>query len=70
MSTTLLHQCCGSVSFGQPDPFHETDPDTDPGSNKLSKMFPKINQNHKNIILFFFKNIKLMLNGHEYLPHK
>ena len=30
-----------------PDPLHETDPDTDPGSKKLREIHIEINQNYK-----------------------
>ena len=51
-------QCCGSGSgqirldpfhFGQPDPdpdpFHETDLETDPGSNKSAKIMENFHKN-------------------------
>ena len=43
-SSHRLNQCCGSgyvwilFYFDTPDPFHETDPDTDPGSKKSTKI--------------------------------
>ena len=58
-------------NFGKPDPdsFYETDWETNQGSTKSSaKIMENFNKNYKNIIHFFY--IKLMFNGHKYLPHK
>ena len=54
------------------DPIHFGQLDPDPGSKKSAKIMKistKINQNHNNTI-HFFKNIKLMFNGHKYLHPK
>ena len=58
--------------FGQPDPdpFHEKDPGSKKSTEIMENFHKKIYQNQKNIMFFFFKNNKLMFNGHKYLPHK
>ena len=54
----------GFVHFGQPDPFHETDA----GSKKSAKIMENVHKNQTKYLNFFFKDIKLMFNGHTYLP--
>ena len=58
--------------FDQPDPFHETDPETDPGSKKSAKIMENFHKNQPKTQEYhtFFENIIFLYNGHKYLPHK
>ena len=51
------------------DPFHFG---LDPGSKKLAKIMENFHKNKPKSSEYrtFFKNNKLMFNGHEYLPNK
>ena len=59
------------IHFGQPDPdpFHETDP-ASKKSAKIMENFHKNQPKPQEYHTFFFKNIKLLFNGHKYLPHR